>query len=230
MNKFIRSSGIYSITSPSGNFYIGSAVCFRHRWKIHKTKLENNKHHNKPLQNAFHKYGMESLKFEILLICRKEDLFMYEQKAIDTLNPSYNLCRSVRGTGGLSPSQETRDKIRKALKGRKMPREVAEKISMANKGKKRPKESVEKTRTAHLGMKRSEESRKKMSYAQKGRKFSPERIEMMKVIHKGRKPAPQTIEATILSNRTRIVSPETREKMAASQRARWAHRFESSHE
>lgn len=59
MNKI---SGIYKILNiKNGKFYIGSSNNIKVRWSQHKTLLKNNKHENKYLQNAWNKYGGQSI-------------------------------------------------------------------------------------------------------------------------------------------------------------------------
>jgi group I intron endonuclease len=88
--------GIYKITSPSGNFYIGSSVDVLSRWNGHKTDLRKGKHHCEPLQRAAIKYGVDSLSMEIIECCSAENVRSREQKYIDELRPSYNSSRCVR--------------------------------------------------------------------------------------------------------------------------------------
>jgi group I intron endonuclease len=96
-----NNTGIYSITSPSGKQYIGSAVSFTNRWYIHLHHLRRNRHHSQALQNAYNKYGEENLVFEKIALCPVTDLIAIEQRFIDRLQPAYNICRvagSVLGT------------------------------------------------------------------------------------------------------------------------------------
>ena len=45
-------SGIYKILNiVTGDFYIGSAICFRTRFNTHISKINSRKHHNKHLTN-----------------------------------------------------------------------------------------------------------------------------------------------------------------------------------
>lgn len=90
-----KTCGIYSITSPSGNFYIGSSVDVRARWAGHKAELKSGKHHCEPLQFAAHKYGIDALKFELLAECPEEHLRELEQLVIDVADPEYNASRST---------------------------------------------------------------------------------------------------------------------------------------
>jgi hypothetical protein len=78
------------------------------------------------------------------------------------------------GEGALNPSEETRAKISKSLKGRKLSDEHKQKLLEANRGRECSKEVREKISKSHLGKKNSKEAREKISAANKGRKFSEE--------------------------------------------------------
>jgi len=110
--------GIYTITSPSGGQYVGSALSFERRWRDHRSDLRCGKHHNEPLQKAFIKYGESGLVFTKLLCCAPQDLLMYEQMAIDTLDPKYNICRIAGSPLGVKHSPETNAKNSARQKGR----------------------------------------------------------------------------------------------------------------
>lgn len=103
-------SCVYSIRSPSGKFYIGSARNFETRKRVHLNALRKGKHHSRPLQRAWDKYGV--LDFSVLVICSESTLFLYEQSIIDRLRPAYNVNPSACGTRGLRWSEESKAKIR----------------------------------------------------------------------------------------------------------------------
>jgi predicted GIY-YIG superfamily endonuclease len=89
-------TGIYTIASPSGLFYVGSALDVPTRWKSHKSALKHGKHSNRLLQAESDLYGVDALKFEhVLSVIDREFLFLYEQTVIDDRNPGLNLCKSV---------------------------------------------------------------------------------------------------------------------------------------
>lgn len=58
----MKLSGIYAILNIANDkLYVGSAVDLYMRWKLHVFSLENSKHYNKYLQNAWCKHGRDNL-------------------------------------------------------------------------------------------------------------------------------------------------------------------------
>jgi group I intron endonuclease len=85
-------SVIYKILcTPTGKFYIGSAVSFSKRKAEHLRRLRNGTHVNPKLQGVFNKYGQDALHFSILIRCGKGDLLRLEQVWMDRLKPSLNI-------------------------------------------------------------------------------------------------------------------------------------------
>ena len=125
-------SGIYSITSPSGGTYIGSAKNFCQRWAQHRRALASGTHPNAPLQSAARKYGMDNLIFAEVLLCDADHrLLMYEQLAIDALHPRYNMCRVAGSRLGVEHSPATRAQMSAAAHLRKASPETREKLRAA---------------------------------------------------------------------------------------------------
>ena len=84
--------GIYKITFPHGKCYVGSSRNIPIRWVNHRSSLRHGKHCNIKMQRAYAKHAPKGdLIFELLLVCREEDLLMYEQAAIDALKPELNI-------------------------------------------------------------------------------------------------------------------------------------------
>jgi group I intron endonuclease len=181
-------SGIYTITAPSGSRYVGSAVDFRNRWRQHRHELRKGNHHNQPLQRACVKYGIESLVFSKLLICRPSDLLMFEQLAIDSLKPEYNASpvagsqlgfrhtaesklKNSLAKRGKKQSPETCRKRAEAMIGRLVSAETRAKISAANSGKVRSIEVRKRIAANRTGKSLSLAARAKLSAFWKGRKF-----------------------------------------------------------
>lgn len=161
--------GIYSITSPSGNKYIGSSIDIHSRWSGHRCELSKNRHHSSALQNASNKYGLENLEFKVELICGEKDLLLYEQIYIDYLKPEYNICPIAGRTTGYKHTKESLEKMSKIHKGKILSEEHRAKLRKSHRRLK-----------PNLGKKASEETRAKMSAVRKGRKMSPEAIEKLR--------------------------------------------------
>lgn len=208
--KRYEKTGIYTITSPSGAMYVGSAIDFSRRWSEHRSGMKKGIHHNNPLQNAFNKYGIENLIFEKIIFCKKEDLLIYEQIAIDCLTPEYNICKVAGSPIGRICSEETKRKIGLANKGRSSgpPSEETRK-KMRDWQKNRPPAS--------------EETRRKMSESLKGKKRSEEFKENMRNIMLGRKLSDETRRRISIgkTGTTRPpISEETRKKMSDAAKSR----------
>lgn len=133
--KSDQTCGIYAISSPSGNYYIGSTSCFYKRFWEHKRALKNKNHVNPILQNAYNKYQKE-LKFETLFVCCESDLLYYEQILMNRLRPEYNIALFADSPmRGRTTSAETRKKLSLAHLGRRVSAETREKIRLAKTGK-----------------------------------------------------------------------------------------------
>lgn len=173
-NKY--NCGIYSITSPSGNMYIGSSKNILKRFSEHKNLLKRGSHHSAALQNAWHKYK-GNLEFKQLIVCEQTDLLFYEQLFLDNLNPQYNICKIAGNTLGIIASDETKEKLRQAGYKRIQSEDTKEKIRLANKGVKKSPEHITNMANAKRGKKNkpcSEERREKIRVAATGRKASEE--------------------------------------------------------
>ena len=197
-------SGVYTITSPSGGFYVGSAVNFASRWRIHRHHLRSGTHHNAPLQNAANKHGVDSLKFRKIIVCERDQAVMYEQIAIDALKPGYNVARVAGSTLGHQHSEATKAKF------------LLRKRSTGNSGKTHTDETRAKISTAKRGVPNlaargrvvSAETIAKVKAANTGRKFGPmseEHKAKIGLANKGRKPSEGCIQASIAARRK--VSP-----------------------
>lgn len=187
--------GIYQIETRPGCNYIGSSKRINARLKEHLGSLKRGKHCNPKLQASFNKYGGRS---RILLVCREENQYFYEQLCLDELKPTLNLNQRAdkppRGTArywlgkvgpwagksrpemrgntfAKNPSPETRAKLR------------ARKPNRPWLGKHHSEETKQKIRAAGLGNTRrlgkphpcSDERRRKMIAANKGKPWSAAR-------------------------------------------------------
>lgn len=183
--KTIQSSGgIYCIYNKV-NFkcYVGYTNNFKNRKKEHFVLLNANKHHSCYLQSSFNKYGKDNFIFQILelveeqnfsSLASKEHLWCSFFKSHDKKH-GYNIApTSLEGRKEMN--EETKKKISKALKGRKLSKE-----SIA-KGVETRKKIAEKR-----GYWISPEQVKETALKLKGRKRDPQLIKKLAEINKGNK-------------------------------------------
>lgn len=130
MDNNVFKIGIYTITSLSGKKYVGmTSDNFKNRWRQHKKLLRRNKHTCFGLQNAFNKYGLDNLNFEIVKSYDKPDndkdrIKLIEKIKIDEvyyweLYSSQNIKLyngKPTGTGSVYHTEETKEKIRSSMK------------------------------------------------------------------------------------------------------------------
>lgn len=130
--KELSGFGIYQLTcKPTKRTYIGSTTCsFSMRLKDHISKLKCNVHSNSKLQRAYNKYGVDSFSIKLIEIVTNKDLVRdlettYIQSFFNLNQGDYyfnkwslNICKTGFGSSGRIVYQETRDKIRNALKGK----------------------------------------------------------------------------------------------------------------
>lgn len=165
---------IYTITSPSGKRYVGSAVRLRFRWYSHKTALAAGTHHCAGLQSASNKYGLAALVFEVVEECRdKQSLISREQHWIDSFPRSslYNSYLTAGSPLGYKHTPETKAKMSARKRGvpRKFSAEGRANILAAVTGntfwlgKKHKEETKAKIGAKHKGKVVSEESRDKIA-------------------------------------------------------------------
>lgn len=209
----------------NSKLYIGSTTrSFARRFHDHRYSLNSIKkrHHNPHLRNAWDKYGEANFEFSVLEVVEDKDLVLErEQYYLDILKPEYNIAKEAKrnadyakertlaklkshipwnkgksGEYSLGPrSQEIKDKISQAQKGRLISLETRRKISLAgigrispNKGKEFTEEHKQKLSRAKIGNTirkggtLSKEARTKISEANKG-KLTKEKNPMWGKIH-----------------------------------------------
>ncbi len=121
LNGVLHSPGIYMILNLKNNkTYIGQSIDCRQRCISHRTKLNNNIHPNKHLQNAWNKYGKECFLFYVIEYCEVEDLDAVEEMWIKTLKASndlmgYNCRLEATSNRGLKWTLEQREKMNKII-------------------------------------------------------------------------------------------------------------------
>lgn len=209
-------SGIYSISHTDGRLYIGSAVCFKKRFAVHRCLLDKDKHHNIKLQRSWNKYGSGQFSFNILEVVDINDLIKKEQYYIDlyeSVSKGFNLNPKAGNTLGMKHTEEAKRKMSEAATGRTPSIETRKKMSDAlrkRKGEKRPLETCRKISEKAKGRKVSMETRKRMSDSSRGRKFTKEHAAKISAALKGRE-----------------FSIETRSKISEKAKARTVNRDKS---
>lgn len=183
-------AGIYMLTNKlTGDIYVGQSIDLRKRFLNYFNLSYLSRRNELIICRAIIKYGYSNFSVTILEYCDKCELDVREQHYFDTLNPEYNIqkiaggssSRSQRLCGGLILSEETKNKISKALKGvyigekaywygRSMSAATKEIMSSKRKGELNPlygkshsEESKELMRQKALGRKHSEETKLLMS-------------------------------------------------------------------
>jgi group I intron endonuclease len=103
---------IYKI-ELNGECYVGSTTRYKKRRIEHLTALRDGCHHSQYLQNAYNKYGEETLEFCVLEETEEDkNVWECEQKYIDMINPKYNICKIAGSAYGVKRSENTKRLIR----------------------------------------------------------------------------------------------------------------------
>lgn len=159
--------GIYKIVNLIDNkVYIGSSINVENRLKVHFRALEKNRHKNRHLQCAFNKFGVECFSWKVMEFCSLETLLEREQFYIDLYKGfEYNLSPTAKNTLGTEFSEEAKQKISIAIKGR---------VS-SFKGKHHSLEAKMKNSLAHQGKHSSSKTEFKKGQIpwNKGKKLNP---------------------------------------------------------
>lgn len=213
--------GIYKITNPKGKIYIGQSIDVDRRRRVYKTMKCDRQF---KIYSSLKKYGWDNHKFEVIHECQEEELNDLEVYYIDlyqSFNSEFGLNLNSGG-GNRRHSEETKIKIRKALKGRKMSEEQKKKLSEAWKTRVVSKETRKKVSLALSKRIHTEESKLKASLSHKKR-FSDPRVRLSisgeNASFYGKKHTEENkkILSEIAKNRPSM-SKETREKIGLSSR------------
>jgi len=124
----VNKCGVYIIINTYNNkYYIGSTINLYARMKNHLKELHENNHHSIHLQRSWNKYGKNNFSFGVLEYVDNIDVLIErEQYWLDKLHAyndeyGYNICKKAYSCLGVKHgerSQEVKDKISKANKGR----------------------------------------------------------------------------------------------------------------
>ena len=161
--------GIYKITSPNNNIYIGQSINLERRLARYKSNLNSSKGQIR-LNRSFIKYGVENHLFEIVLECSIEELNTkerYYQELFDCIENGLNLRYTKTNDKSGKMSAETIAKM--VHYKRNMTPEHRKKLSEAGKNKE--------VMPTMLGKHHSDETKKKMSDSAKGKSLTKEHKE-----------------------------------------------------
>ena len=132
----------------------GQSMRLKKRPSEHWSRLKNNKHRNRHLQNSYNKHGKEFFVFEILIYCVPEKLTYYEQLFCDidkSHNLSYNIRPCVDSNKGIRWTEETKKKISIANSGKNSPHFGKRGKETNTWGKHHSEETIEKIRKSKIG-------------------------------------------------------------------------------
>jgi group I intron endonuclease len=199
-------AGLYEIVNLKSNRrYVGSSVNIRKRFLDHTGRLNKGIHPNPQLQFAWNRDGSKYFKFRCILLCRIEDVKMFEQRLLDWWSKHdwkliYNICQDARAPmRGLKFSVEHRQRqgksIRRAYENLDTRTRLSNSIKSAyNRDPSYAKRVSEGNKTAHsdpevkerhrIAVKTSHarpETKKKLSRINKGRVFSAETVAKMSI-------------------------------------------------
>ncbi len=125
--------GIIYKVSCNNHFLFGSTVNFSNRKYQYLKSLKTNNYNNPILQACYNKYGEESIKFEIIqenipeeILLFLEDIYIGANNSLLEDNPNNGMNFKTASRPILT--QETRNKISKAGKGRKLSEETKAKM------------------------------------------------------------------------------------------------------
>lgn len=128
-----HSSCIYSITNTvNGKRYVGQTSDYTKRMNSHLSSLRGGRSHNRHLQAAFNKYGEDSFRFDVIEYCDIDQLNDREQywiESMGTYRDGYNLDQGGAGIRGYHYTDEQKQRISNALKGRTFSDEARAKMS-----------------------------------------------------------------------------------------------------
>lgn len=127
-----HNSCIYQIENMvNGKIYVGQTKDYHDRIVSHVSSLKRGCAANKHLQRAWDKYGEAAFQFSVLEYCDvdkldQREIYWIQQK--DSFNLGYNMTLGGGGIRGYQPTDETREKISVALRGRAFSEETKQKM------------------------------------------------------------------------------------------------------
>lgn len=217
-------------TSPSNKRYIGvTKQKPMSRWRTDGSGYKDSKY----FWNAIQKYGWDNFQHEILF----ENLTQEEaeQKEIELISYyksnqrkfGYNIANGGNCVGTVSEetrlkisyanthrSEETREKLRQAMLGKKLSDETKRKMSESRMGYKFSEESRKKISESRKGKPMSDEAKEKMIKSKTGKKLSEEHKSKISKALKGHVTTEETRLKLSKSHKGKVASEETKKKLS----------------
>ena len=155
------SIGIYKITNPKGQIYVGQSINIERRFKEYKRLAKRSA--GRKILNSLKGYGVENHTFEVIEECSKEQLHereYYWKKYYTSVEDGLN-CDYFDSSGG-PRSEETKQRISEGAKGKKRSEETKQKL-------RKPKTEEHKQNISKAKQNISEETKRKISEGKKGK-------------------------------------------------------------
>lgn len=194
-------------------YYIGQTRSNKEtRWKGHikdSKRVDRTFNKNSHLYNAMRFYGSENFKVETLCECP-------DQEALDVAETFFIWFMGAR-------KRSIGYNIASGGSHGKCSEETKEKISAANKGRVQTEEEKQRRSVSGKGKKRSPETRARIGASKKGVEFTPEHCLAISAGKKGKKSGPHTSEWNdniSKGNVGRVISLEQRQRISQSKKGK----------
>lgn len=138
------------------------------RWLQHSAAARRGRHSNRKVQAAYDQHGV--FGFSVICYCPVDDLIAAEQRCLDSLQPALNI--SPRADALVQHSDEAKEKIAAAQRGRRLPQEWRDAIRAAK--LQQSAETIAKIKASNRGQKRSAETRARVRAARAKQVMTPE--------------------------------------------------------
>lgn len=170
---------IYKYTNLiNGKIYVGQTINEEKRKKYRISCVNSKRSNIQIVEKAIRKYGYENFKYDILekhYYSSLEDMYnsldileIYYIDKYESYIKGYNETKGGEGSKGYKHSQNTKNKIGKAHKGKIIPEWHRKRISEKNSGRKLTEEHIKQISIKNSGKHFSKEHRDKISKGRKG--------------------------------------------------------------
>ena len=153
--------GIYKITNPKGQIYIGQSINIDRRWKEYKRLQKRSA--GRKLLNSLKGYGIDKHSWEVIEECEMEQLHereLYWKQFYKSVEYGLN-CDYFDNSGG-PRSEETKQRISEGAKGKKRSEYTKQKM-------RKPKTEEHKQNISKAKQNVSQETKQKISESKKGK-------------------------------------------------------------